>query len=103
MTPMRRIYRVKEYDKRLPEKFYREHLLHFPVVTVDLVVTDKKSRFLLVKRSQNNLSWKAEWGTPGGRIFRNERVRDAAHRVLVRETGLNTPPEKFVFRMVRCE
>lgn len=98
---MRRKYSVKEYDRRLPEKFYRNHLLHFPVVTVDVVVTDERSRFLLVKRSRNNLAWKGVWGTPGGRVFRNERIRDAAHRVLLRETGLNTPPEEFSFRGVQ--
>lgn len=97
---MRRQYRVKERDKLLPEGFYREHLLHFPLLTVDLVVTDENSRFLLVKRSQENLAWKDDWATPGGRVFRNERIRDAAHRVLLQETGLTIPAKEFTLRGV---
>lgn len=97
---MRRPYHVKEKDMLLPEGFYRNHLLHFPLLTVDLVVTDENSRFLLVKRSEENLAWKDDWATPGGRVFRNERIRDAAHRVLVRETGISIPPREFTFRGV---
>lgn len=97
---MRRRYRIKERDKLLPEGLYRKHLLHFPLLTVDLVVTDENSRFLLVKRTQENLAWKDDWATPGGRVFRNERIRDAAHRVLLRETGLRIPPREFTFRGV---
>src|SRR2546428_782157 len=93
-------YPVKDYDTRLPEKFYREHLLHFPLVTVDLVVTDENSRFLLVKRSKNNLTWRGAWATPGGRVFRNEKIRDAAQRVLKRETGLEVSGSQFQFKGV---
>jgi hypothetical protein len=58
--------RVRELDKWLPEKFYVEHLAHFPVPTVDIVVQDPKKRFLLVKRSDNNFTWRGCWATPGG-------------------------------------
>lgn len=97
---MRRTYRVKAYDRQLPEKFYREHLRHLPLATVDIVVTDRRQRFLLVRRSRENLAWKDDWATPGGRIFRNEKIRDAAHRVLLRETGLSIPAEEFTLRGV---
>ena len=99
-------YRVKEIDRRLPEKFYKEHLLHFPLVTVDLVVTSYSSspggtRFLLVRRSRENLAWKGVWATPGGRVFRNEKVRDAARRILLRETGLRVSSHDFIFKGYR--
>lgn len=68
------------------------------MVTVDLVVRDGQRRFLLVKRNQNNLTWRGMWATPGGRVFRNEKILDAAHRVLLRETSLNIPRSKFKFR-----
>ncbi len=97
---MRRRYRIKEWDKLLPEGFYRKHLLHFPLLTVDLVVRDENSRFLLVKRSEENLAWKDDWPTPGGRVFRNEKIRDAAHRVLLRETGLSIAAKHFTLRGV---
>ena len=100
-TQLRRRYRVKAYDAQLPERFYRDHLRHFPLLTVDIVVTDRSGRFLLVKRSRENLAWKGVWATPGGRVFRNERIREAAHRVLLRETGLGILPEGFALRGVQ--
>ena len=99
-TLLRRTYRVKAYDRQLPETFYHEHLRHLPLVTVDIVVTDRRLGFLLVRRSRENLAWKDDWATPGGRIFRNEKIRDAAHRVLLRETGLSIPAEEFTLRGV---
>lgn len=99
--PMSTSRRVSVDDRLLPDKFYREHLLHFPTLAVDMVVTDKSSRFLLVKRNRNNLTWVGAWGTPGGRVFRNERLRDAAHRVLLRETGLSVAPKDFAFKGVQ--
>ncbi|MDV3278472.1 MAG: NUDIX domain-containing protein [Nitrososphaerales archaeon] len=92
--------RVKEQDKKLPDGFYRAHLRHFPVVTVDLVVTDRESRVLLVKRSSNNLNWKGAWATPGGRVYRNETIREAASRVLAREAGIGASPQEFAFKGV---
>lgn len=94
---MGRMYRVKKENKWLPEAFYREHLEHFPIPTVDIVVTDARSRVLLVKRNQNNLNWKGFWATPGGRLYRNERSRLGATRVLKRETGLDVAPSRFKF------
>jgi colanic acid biosynthesis protein WcaH len=84
-------------DEWLPEKFYQEHLLHFPVVTVDIVVTDSSSRCLLVRRNRNNLNWKGIWATPGGRIWRNEKAADSARRVLLRETGLDLSLDRLSF------
>ncbi len=94
-------YHVKGIDRQLPAKFYKEHLLHFPVVTVDLVVTSSSHgdrRFLLVRRSRENFAWKGVWATPGGRVFRNEKVRDATRRVLLRETGLRVASRDFIFK-----
>jgi ADP-ribose pyrophosphatase YjhB (NUDIX family) len=84
-------------DRWLPEKFYQEHLLHLPVATVDMVVTDSSSRCLLVRRNGNNHNWKGIWATPGGRIWRNEKAADSASRVLLRETGLDLTPDRFFF------
>lgn len=96
MTRLLSRYRVKEYDKHLPEGFYLEHIANFPMLTADLVVEDSSSRVILVKRNRNNLDWKACWATPGGRLYRNERLKDAAHRILNRETGLDIRQENLV-------
>ena len=68
------------------------------MVTVDVVVTNPKAEFLLVKRNENNLIRKNAWGTPGGRVFRNEKLREAAMRVLQRETGLSVPSSSLRLR-----
>jgi ADP-ribose pyrophosphatase YjhB (NUDIX family) len=94
---MTKATRIRETDRWLPERFFKEHLLHFPVVTVDLVVTDRSSRCLLVHRNESNFNWKGIWATPGGRIWRNELAVDSARRVLMRETGLDLPSERFSF------
>lgn len=97
LLPKRRRYRVKEDDKWLPTRFYKSHLLHLPVATVDVVVANGESDYLLVKRSAKNLNWKGIWATPGGRVYRNERIRDAACRVLLRETGIRARPAGLRF------
>ena len=93
--------RVRKADRWLPEKLYREHLARFPLVTIDIVVTDSDSRFLLLRRNERNVGWRGTWATPGGRIFRNERLGESAHRILMRETGLNIPTRRFTFAGVQ--
>lgn len=87
--------RIKQEDTWLPEELYIEHLRRFPVVAVDIVVTDTQGRILLVKRNENNLTWAGNWATPGGRVYRNESLVDAARRILRREVGLNLETKEF--------
>ena len=88
---------MKEFDSLLPDHFFREHLKHFPIVTTDLVVKTSGQEFLLVRRSSKNLNWKGVWATPGGRVFRNESLSEAARRILGREAGIELPPSSFHF------
>ncbi len=83
-------------DKFLPEEFFKIHVRHFPMVTVDIVLLGDSAKFLLVKRNQNNFAWKGKWATPGGRIFRNEPIAAAAHRILLREIGISIAPKNFL-------
>jgi len=84
----------------LPLRKYLEHLAMFPLVTIDIVVVDDTPQFLLVKRNKNNATWKGEWATPGGRVFRNENLSHAAHRILKRETGIDVPLEDLELKGV---
>ncbi|MBI4085855.1 MAG: NUDIX domain-containing protein [Candidatus Liptonbacteria bacterium] len=79
---------MKKYSvvrKRIPEKIYKEIHRSLPIVCTDLVVTDGK-RFFLVRRK--NKPEAGRWWFPGGRIFKNELLKNAALRFLKRETGL---------------
>jgi ADP-ribose pyrophosphatase YjhB (NUDIX family) len=68
------------------------------VATVDLVVRNSKLEILLLRRNRANSSWKRDWATPGGRILKRETVIEAAHRVLLRETGIQVKPENFAYQ-----
>lgn len=93
--------RVNLHDKWLPKEMYLEYLAHFPTITTDIVVINPQSRFLLVKRNSNNVGWIGCWATPGGRVFRNEVLTNAAHRILKRETGLNIASRNFMFKGIQ--
>ena len=56
-----------------------------PIPCVDLLVTHKNSLLLMLR---NNEPAKDLWFTPGGRIYRNEKLIDTVKRVLPYETGL---------------
>lgn len=71
--------------KKIPIEIYREIHRSLPVVCVDIIITDGK-RFLLAKRS--NEPEKNKWWMPGGRILKNELLKEAAARFLKKETGL---------------
>ena len=82
------------------DRVYREHLRLFPKVAVDVVAGTSSSEFVLVRRNDNNNEWRGSWATPGGGLLRDERLVSAAHRILVRETGLSAHRRDFEFRGV---
>lgn len=79
--------------KKIPEKTYREIRRSFPLVCVDVVIADGK-KFLLAKRT--NQPEKGKWWIPGGRILKNEFLKDAAVRLLKQETGLKAQSIQFI-------
>ena len=56
-----------------------------PLPCVDLLVTHKRNLLLMLR---NNEPGKDLWFTPGGRIFKDEKLEDTVKRVLSEETGL---------------
>ena len=58
-----------------------------PLVSLDLVVRDGGGRVLLGKR--NFEPAKGAYFVPGGRIFKDEPIRDAFSRILRHELGLD--------------
>jgi ADP-ribose pyrophosphatase YjhB (NUDIX family) len=70
----------------IPEKLYRQVCQVMPIACVDLLVTDRSHRVLLVKRK--NAPAKGHWWFPGGRVHFSETRAVAAARKLKEECGL---------------
>ncbi len=75
----------------LPEKEYSNIVEKMPVCCVDVVVSCK-GKILLVCRS--NEPSKGKWWFPGGRIYKNEKLQDAAIRKVFEEVGLKVKVKK---------
>lgn len=73
---------------RLSQEVFSNAVNALPLVSVDFCLTDAAGRLLLGRR--NNAPAKGWWFTPGGRIRKNEALREALSRVADEELGL--PP-----------
>lgn len=68
------------------DEIYREIIKTMPIPCVDLLVTDRDGRILMVKRKNEPV--KGQWWFPGGRVFYKELRIEAAKRKLKEECGL---------------
>jgi colanic acid biosynthesis protein WcaH len=75
-----------------------EQFLHIvdatPLVSIDLVIRNERGEVLLgwrVNRPAQN-----SWFVPGGRIRKNERVKEALHRISQRELGVTIAEAKLL-------
>ena len=75
----------------IPRKEYEKILENMPIPCVDLVI-HKDGKILLVKRK--NKPMKDEWWVPGGRILKNETLREAIPRKAREELGFDVEVEK---------
>jgi len=71
---------------KIPDKLYQQIIQHMPVACVDLLVTNKQGRVLMLKRRKPPA--KGQWWFPGGRVLYFEKRIDAARRKLREECGL---------------
>lgn len=60
-----------------------------PLISIDLIVRNDRGEVLLGKR--RNRPAMGYWFVPGGRIFKNERSRDALNRIGKGELGIDIP------------
>lgn len=58
-----------------------------PLISIDLIVRNPLGEVLLGKRV--NAPAKGYWFTPGGRIYKNEKMAEAFERIVHDETGLD--------------
>ncbi len=66
----------------------------FPVLAVDVVITDEKGQIVLVKRRHPPFT--DYWALPGGSIEYGETVEQTALREAEEETGLKVRVERLV-------
>ncbi|MEK9154617.1 MAG: NUDIX domain-containing protein [Patescibacteria group bacterium] len=69
----------------IDENFYKEILNAVPIVCVDLILI-RENKFLLGQRL--NEPAKSQWFFAGGRVFKNEPLKDAALRKAKEELGV---------------
>lgn len=65
-----------------------------PLVSIDLIVWNKSAEVLLGKRQ--NRPAMGYWFVPGGRIRKNERLRDALKRIALGELGFTATAGKLL-------
>lgn len=72
--------------KTLPYKKYRDIVKKMPIMTVDGIIL-YKDKYLLLKRKNEPL--KGRFWTPGGRVYRGEKITDALVRKIKEECGID--------------
>ena len=72
---------------KIPESLYKDIVKSVPIICIDLCIACHengiKNGYLLVKRKQEPLL--GDLWVPGGRVFQNETLLDAAQRKLKEE------------------
>lgn len=66
----------------------------FPYSVVEIIVHDKKNRFLLTKRAIT--PYKNKWHFPGGVVEKNTSLKKMVKIIAKRELNLNVKIDKFV-------
>ena len=80
-------------DERIPDELFAAFLDTMPQVSVEAVLEHDES-VLLVRRT--NEPAKGEWFWPGGRLYKGERLVDAARRVAREELGVEVAVDERV-------
>jgi colanic acid biosynthesis protein WcaH len=74
------------HDEFVPEETFREFVARMPQVCVEVVVGREDGAVLLARRTNRPAA--GEWFWPGSRLYKGERLADAARRVGREELGL---------------
>lgn len=74
------------HDEFVPEETFGACLEHLPQVCVEVVVAHDGG---VVLARRTNEPARGEWFWPGGRLYKGERLDDAARRIAREELGLS--------------
>ena len=77
----------------IDENLYREIVRGMPIFCVDVVITNN-NKFLLGLRK--NKPAKGQWYVIGGRVFKNEKLKEAVARKVEEEAGLIIKSIRFL-------
>jgi colanic acid biosynthesis protein WcaH len=80
----------------LNNKQFKTLIESAPLISIDLIVKNKKGEILLGKRV--NRPAKNHWFVPDGRIFKNESMDDAFERITQNELGIRLTRNESVFK-----
>jgi len=78
---------------KIYKKTYNKIKSLVPILCVDCLLV-KKNKCLLLNRL--NFPAKGEWWFPGGRVFKNESIKEAAERKILSETSLDAKFQKII-------
>ena len=78
--------------EKLSEEIWRTCVDSIPIFGIDMIIFSRKNGVLMGRRINNPA--KGKLFVPGGRVYKNERIRDAFNRILLNETGLTFPFNK---------
>lgn len=70
----------------LPDAVFRSIVANTNLFAIDLIIRNLKGEILLGLRT--NPPAKGFWFVPGGRVYKNEHLKDAFNRLLTKETGI---------------
>ena len=79
--------------ERISEEKYKEIVELMPICCIDIVIINN-DKMLLVKRK--NEPEKGKLWFPGGRLYKNEKLKDAALRIAKEEVGLTVNIQKMI-------
>src|SRR5512133_3386817 len=82
--------------EKIPTDIFMQIVRNTPLISIDFLMHNENNEILLGWR--NNQPAKDFWFVPGGRIYKNETIRDAFSRITTAETGPTLDMEQGVFR-----
>ena len=80
-------------DNWISNDKYKEIIESMPICCVDLVIHNK-GKVLVIKRDED--PDKGKWAVIGGRVYKNEKLRETAIRKAYEEVGLKIQIEKQI-------
>jgi len=72
--------------EKLSEEIWKTCVNSIPIFGIDMIIFSRKYGVLMGRRINNPA--KGKLFVPGGRVYKNERIKDAFNRILLNETGL---------------
>jgi colanic acid biosynthesis protein WcaH len=84
---------ANEESDFIPDKLYNQIMKVMPIVSVEAVIVIDDGLLLLRRKNEPA---KGEWWFPGGRIKKGESLKQALHREVKEETGLQVTTQKLI-------